>query len=523
MRMVGIGAVLVLVAGLLGAGCSGNRKKISEDPFFENWRARAERSKGYTPTRKKYDDDTLRRKLGAEKRAELLAEKVRPLPTRRVTVKLRELDVSMVLRAVAKAVDQNIIINEAVTGTVSVDVKNVPWNQVFTGILKTQGLAYEWEGDIIRVMSAADQEQKVRKEIETVIVPIDFADAAKLKDNLQKILSSNVAAAEEPTTAVKQPGAATPSPEAAKKAEALAGTVLVDEHNNALIIQSTRTEIQRLLPLIEALDRPTPQILIEAHIVEANKTTARQLGIQWGGLYGDKGQWIYPGVNSSGTTGTTQGVGVAPTSNWGINFPAFTSNLADTTAALPTGMTLGYMIGGGVGENMLAAQLTALQSDGVLHILSSPSITTMDQREASIESGREVPYQTVDENGRVVVNYKKAVLKLTVKPSVVDKEVLKLNIQTQKDEVDFTNSVQGNPTLITKNAKTEVVLRDGETTVIGGLNVENEVDEDAGIPGLKDIPLLGYLFKADSKSRSFDEILIFITPYVLKERPAEGS
>ncbi|HAO23144.1 MAG TPA: type IV pilus secretin PilQ, partial [Desulfobacteraceae bacterium] len=179
------------------------------------------------------------------------------------------------------------------------------------------------------------------------------------------------------------------------------------------------------------------------------------------------------------------------------------------------GLNIGAMIQR-AGSNVLAVQLSALQNNGELKILSSPSITTLDNQTATIESGKEVPFQTVQQ-GEVNVEFKKAVLSLKVTPHVIDGKILKLNILTHKDELDFTNNVAGNPTIITKNAETNVVLFDGQTTVIGGLNKESLSDSESGIPILSDIPLIGHLFKRTGNKSDKEEILIFITPHLLKE------
>ncbi len=162
-----------------------------------------------------------------------------------------------------------------------------------------------------------------------------------------------------------------------------------------------------------------------------------------------------------------------------------------------------------------------MQTEGKVNILSSPSITTLDNQKAIIESGQEVPYQTV-ENGEVKIEYKKAVLSLEVTPHVIGNNTLKLNINTKKDELDFANAVGGQPAIRTKSAITNVLLFDGQTTVIGGLSKENsDRYRIQGVPWLKDIPILGYLFKGKETIDSLDEVLIFITPHILGEQFAD--
>jgi type IV pilus assembly protein PilQ len=262
------------------------------------------------------------------------------------------------------------------------------------------------------------------------------------------------------------------------------------------------------------LDQPTAQVLIEAHIIEATSQTARELGIQWGGLYRWNRQsdnyWIAPNAGDAiGVDSSTDGVN--PSTGWASNFPA------DLTAATVAGSGFSLGMIAETSNAILSAQLTALEEEGQLNILSKPSITTLDNQAAIIESGDDIPFQTVDDN-KVQVEYKKAVLRLEVTPHVIEGDTLRLDIVTNKDEPDFSRTVNGNPTVITKYAKTNVVVFDGQTTVIGGLNKQTDQNLDYGTPWLRNIPGLGYLFKGESKGKQMQELLIFITPHILKRR-----
>jgi type IV pilus assembly protein PilQ len=493
---------LFLVIGL--TGCAGQQHQKTT-PEFSDWTIKAKKARGFSPTaRKRKLELPPEESVSMEVKAQAAAQ--RTLPRKRITLRMHDTDLRVLLRALVRAVDQNIILNDSVQGVVSLNVSKAPWDEVFTGLLNTHGLAYEWEGDIIRVVSPEDTSQRLKnleavslikqkkRAIElsepllTQVIPIDYADAAKLKDNLVNFLSES------------EPGKPI-------------GSVLVDEGTNALIVKAMRSDLKQILTLIEKLDRPTPQILIEARIVEATRETARNLGIQWGGL-AEEGVWVYPGSNSTGVVGQPfSEEGIDPTSGWAVNFPAALTGGA--------GMTLGMAVEE-VGSHLLAVQLSALQQEGKLNILSSPSITTLDNQSAVIESGDEVPFQTVEE-GEVNIEYKKAVLSLEVTPHVIEGKTLKLNIVTSKDELDFSRTVAGNPTVITKKAETNVILYDGQTTVIGGLNKETRNDTESGVPGLQDLPLLGYLFKGTAHSQKMEDVLIFITPHILGERGGAGQ
>jgi type IV pilus assembly protein PilQ len=487
------------------SGCAGQRYQKTT-PDFSEWSMKAKKARGFSPTARQRrlelpPEEGVPGDTGAH-----AATAGRSLPTKRITLRMHDTDLRVLLRALVRAVDQNIILNDSVQGIVSLNVSKAPWDQVFTGLLSTHGLTYEWEGDIIRVVSPQDTSQQLknleavslirqrRRAIEqsepllTQVIPIDYADAGQLKDNLEKFLSES------------EPGRPI-------------GSVLVDGGTNSLIVKAMRQDLRQMLTLIEKLDRPTRQILIEARIVEATRETARNLGIQWGGLSED-GVWVYPGANSSGVVGQPfSNDGIDPTSGFAVNFPAALTGGA--------GLTLGMAVEE-VGSHLLAVQLSALQQEGELNILSSPSITTLDNQSAVIESGDEVPFQTVEE-GEVNIEYKKAVLSLEVTPHVIEGRTLKLRIVTNKDELDFSRTVSGNPTVVTKKAETNVILYDGQTTVIGGLNKETRNDTESGVPGLQDIPLLGALFKGTSKSRKMEDVLIFITPHILGEHSEQAS
>lgn len=500
----------VTIVGMIGfvfmwsliAAC-GDPARVKPDPSFEKWREKAENSKGYLPTKKKHAVEYSHKK---EKQVVAGSEPLataRKLPSRRITLKLQDTSVNTILRALARSVDLNIIINENVSGNATINVKNARWDQLFAGLLRSYGLTYTWEGELLRVMTLEDMERDLKRAsqthdlklvqpLQTHIVSINYADEHKLKTNLEKFLSA---------TKDGQP----------------IGSIMVDEHTRSLIIKAIEDDMSQLLPLIDELDRPIAQVLIEAHIVEASAEVARQLGVQWGGLASKQGKtnhFITAGANSSGVIGGDLGTAVNPTSGMVANFPA------DLTGG--SGFTIGY-VAEKMGENLLTVQLSALQEDGKLNILSSPSITTIDNQVATIEAGTNVPYQTVSKEGNINIEWKEAVLKLEVKPNVIDKETVKLVIRTNKDELDFTSSVAGNPTIITKKAATSVILMDGQTTVIGGLNKETKQGEDTGVPWLQDIPVVGYIFQGNSRSNKMEDILIFITPRILKDEAPEDT
>lgn len=488
--------VAVFISVLLISGCAGPKLE-KKDPFFDEWKARAETARGHSPAKKKPISEQKQIIKPEEASQQMKIDKIveKPLPTRKISLKMTNIEAAVVLRALARAADQNIIVSEKVTGKININISQAPWDQVFLGILRTQGLSYAWEGDIIRIMTADDMEADLRRQARqreiqiseqplTRIVPIKYATADKLKDNLTKFLTID------------------------KDGNPI-GSILVDDHTNSLIIQALRADMINIVAVIDQLDKPTAQVLIEAFIVEANKDVARELGIQWGGVarLRNNANIGFGTGRDNGALGGTVDTPVNPSSGTVVDLPA-----QPLSGFEPFSLGLIYQ---NVGDVLLTAQLSALQDSGKLNILSSPSITTQDNKTATIESGEEIPFQTV-EDGEVNVEFKKAVLRLTVTPHVIDDKTLKMFINVHKDEADFSRTVLGNPTIITKNAETNVIQFNGQTIVIGGLNKETSSRSDTGVPYLESIPGLGYLFKRKGTDDRLEDLLIFITPHILE-------
>lgn len=484
----------VLMAFLL-AGCAHNQKDVQDDRFFESWRQKAEESRGYSPPPKEHlvEVTDIFTTMEEEER-DVKPEK--PLPTNKVTLKLKDVDVRVVMRALARAADKNIIMSSNVRGMVSVNIQNMSWDQAFLGVMRTHGLAHAWEGDIIRVMSIEDMRNDIEIErvqnermstyaearkldpLHTSVIRVRYASAEGLRENLERFLTRDDQG--DPR-----------------------GSVVVDQHNNALIVQAIANDTERILRLLQSLDQPRSQVLLKAHIVETTQDTARDLGMQWGGRYRS-------GVISRGNERFYLG---QTNEGFNLDFPA---ELRDGPGA---SLDLMY---GVLGGNILEVQLTALQSEGKLNILSSPSITTLDNQMAFTENGERVPFVARDSDGDPEVKFEDAVLRLEITPNIIDEEQLKLSVKVKKDEVDTSRSVQGNPFIIKKQTETNLVVSDGETVVISGLTRErNSIGQD-GIPGLKDIPGLGALFRRDYRGQLMEEVLIFITPHVLPHRPVSS-
>ena len=497
-------AAITLFAFLI-YGCAA-QQTVKTDPFFEKWTTLADTSTGHSPVAKEKSSAIAQELLKSSGPAGEDLGPVRTLPTQRISLKMRQADIRSVLRSLARIVDQNVLVKSEIKGEVTIDFRDVPWNQAFNSLLRSQGLTYTWEGDILRVLTFDDLELDLKRKTQemgskwvepllTVVVSIDFAKPKDLKDNLETFLTRS-------------------------KDDKPRGSVRIDEYSNSLIISAIKEDLLKMMTVIEKLDKPTPQIHIRANIIETTKATARALGIQWGGLYnraiGNRNLSVSPGgttvsgttTGGTTTTGTTTSVYTPPVGlsgeGMGVNFPA---------AMTAAGASSLGLIFGTIGGNILEMQLNALQNDNKLNIISSPSITTLDNQKAYTENGEKVPVLSKDKDGIITTSYIDATLRLEITPHVIDGTTLKMVILVKKDEVGV--KMGDNYSILKKQTETVLIVRDGETVVISGLTKQRNQLDTAGVPGMKDVPGFGWLFKNEDRRETMEEVLIFITPKIL--------
>ena len=310
------------------------------------------------------------------------------------------------------------------------------------------------------------------------------------------------------------------------------GWIAADADTNSVIITAIQRDLDVILDMIAKTDIPTDQVLIKANIIETTKSMARSVGIQWGGVLGrtlgSQSMYLTPGGTEGSATppgsvltggytpkyGTEPGIGGQ---GYGVNFPA---SVIGGTAPGSLGLIFGT-----IGGNVLELQLSALQSEGKLNILSSPSLVTLDNQTASTENGNDVPYvNPPTQDSPATVTWKKVVLRLDITPHVIDKKNIKMTIGVKKDELDESSTlcvvISGyrQCPIFVKETKTDLVVADGETIVISGLTKQKQGGGTTGVPWLKDIPVLGWLFKGDEKTEAMEEVLIFITPSLIKSQ-----
>ncbi len=504
-------AACFCVAVGLSVGCQ--KEDNQKDSFIEKWHVLASNAEGHSPSYTPRSLDARQRVVEPPEPPE------RPLPQRLITLRMHRASLGAVIQALSRAANQSVMLSPEVAGEVTVNIVKKPWDQVFKGILRTNGLAYRWEGDIIRVLTLDDLEQDLRmaevvarqkaQELKSKgdeplisdVIPVRYADADSLRETIDEILVIRDRSGDVET-------------------EQRHGYVRVDNSTNSLVLEAAYQDLKKIYDLVDKLDRPRKQVRIKAHIVETTTGVARDLGIQWGGSFAtgpEDGNQLFLTPGGQGGVVSPTGVSYVPNLTTGVN-PAgsILSFVPDAIVEGATGGSLGLLFGT-IGDNLLEVQLHALDEDNKLEILSSPSITTLDNQEAFTEVGQRVPYVTTDEDGTREVEFEDAVLRLEITPHIIDEEFLRMAILIKKDEVDLLNNVDGNPFINRRESRTTLIARNRETVVISGLTRSTASDREAGLPYVRDVPGLGWLAKSQSTSDSKDDILIFITPTILSE------
>ncbi|MDB0056992.1 hypothetical protein N9F36_07810 [Akkermansiaceae bacterium] len=493
----------ILGASFIIAGCSFPLESPSDlatdDDTYKAWKQAAANSSIAAPPA---PDFSSLRNFHKEKAAALESAKPDPLPQIAIKnmVLSHEMDIGVLLRTLADAADLNVIISNNISGPVHVSLRHeTRWDHLFLALTEARGIQYDLKDDILSIYSVQDIQDQIaieqalheqsqvaekRKRSEPMAVEMIRIHYADLDSLTASVTATMQAVNEDQDLAGDSDGI-----EASGFTKASGFTIKADKNTGQVIIHGVPSDMAQARKLIQGLDQPSYQIQIEAVIVQANNEIARQLGVQWG-------------VFDTSSDG-----------EFNSNFPAgFDSS----------GTGFIYGLSRVRGTKLLQAQLSALQKDGRLNIVSRPSITTLDQMTAIIESGEERPFASSSGTGIGAVGqieFKKATLRLEVTPQVIDTNWVKLNINTTKDDFDDTRSISidGNlqTPILTRSAVTSLYLATGQTTVIGGLSSESNSLQEEGIPFLKNIPGLGAMFQNSSNRNYFSDTLIFLTPHIL--------
>jgi type IV pilus assembly protein PilQ len=411
-----------------------------------------------------------------------------------VSLDFQGADLRAVLRTFAEISGLNIVIDPTVQGTVDVALRDVPWDQALDIILRANKLGYAVDGTIVRIAPNAvlKSEEDERKAL------LDSQNDASQLGTLQRQLSyakgEDVAALLKSANVLSKRGQAN-----------------VDPRTNTLIVRDVPSQFAEIGALIDGIDRAQPQVEIEARIVQTNKDYARALGVQWGfngnanAALGNTTPLAFPNNGSfGGRTGGVQGPANQPSQPTSVN-------LGVPGASSAIGLALGS-VNGAFG---LDVALSALERSGNGRLLSTPRVTTQNNVAAEMTQGVQIPIQTVA-NNTVTVSFKDAALTLKVTPQITAANTVIMQISVENASPDFSRAVNNIPPINTQRANTQVLVSDGQTTVIGGIYVSQEQTSNDRTPVLSRIPLLGWLFKRDTLNDQSTELLIFITPRIIK-------
>ncbi len=443
---------------------------------------------------------------------------VRKYRGQRITMDFKDADLTNVFRIIAEVSNLNIITSDEVKGKVSLRLVNVPWDQALDIVLRSKSLGATQEGNVLRIAPLAS----LRKEEQ------ERLDAQKQIDQSRQEALNRAAEVRASQEAVFDtiPVSYSKASELLAKIKPLAskfGKLDSDDRTNVLIIRDLPQNIAEVKALVATLDTATPQVLIEARIVEVDTSFTRELGVQWGGTFRDDGKTQFGITGAQGATGgaipgeplspggLTPFLPTAPpATNWAVNLPA----------AIGTGSGGGIAFGILRDNLRLDLSLSALEASGKGKIISSPKIVTTDNKEAIIEQGTQIPYSTVSASG-TNTQFVDATLSLRVTPHITPDGRVSMRLEAKNDSQGEVGAT-GQPAINKKKATTEVLIRDGETTVIGGILQISRSENRAGLPWLSKIPVLGYLFRKDTNQTRNRELLIFITPKILKQEPVQA-
>ncbi len=422
---------------------------------------------------------------------------------KRLSLNFQDIKVRAVLQLLADFTDINLVTSGTVRGRITLRLRNVPWDQVLDIILKTHGLSKRVKGSVMLIAPTEELVARERLELES---QQQIDELAPLHSEFMQI---NYAKARDIRRLLKSEDNQLLTPGR--------GNVAVDKRTNTLLVQDTAARLEDIRRLIVGLDVPVRQVLIESRVVIANNDFARDIGVRFGvntELKLGGGNFVSLG---GGLPGNLEGsFGKAP----GVKNPAGSTkeallvNLPQILSA-ERGGALNLVLGK-LGSYLLQLELSAMQQEGRGEIISSPRVITSDQHTAIIKQGVEIPYQEASSSGATSVSFKEAVLKLEVTPHITPDDSIMMDLVINKDNPDFGRSVLGVPPVATREIETTVLVDNGATVVLGGIFEQTENNKREQIPFFGDLPYVGFLFKQEMTKNKHTELLVFVTPKILK-------
>jgi type IV pilus assembly protein PilQ len=405
----------------------------------------------------------------------------------KLSLNFQNVEIRSVLQVIADFTDFNIVTSDSVSGALTLRLNDVPWDQALDIILQAKGLDKRKTGNVIWIAPTSELASRERQQLEVL------AQRGDLEPLVTESFQINYHNGKEIFNFLKSKDQTVLSKR---------GSVVVDDRSNKLFVTDVPSRLEALRRLVQEIDVPPRQVLIEARIVEANKGFSRDLGVRMN--FGSNGVAKIGGTragfgtisNGQLTGNGGQSGGTAPVANYSIlNLALFNSSAT----------------------KFLNLELAALETDSRGRVVSSPRVLTANQKEATIEQGSDVPYQEQTSSGATNVSFKKAVLSLKVTPQITPDGRVQLKVEINKDRPDFSNLVNGVPPILTKNIATDVLVENGGTVVIGGIYEEEDTTSLNRVPVLGEIPVLGALFRSTERVSNRTELLVFITPRIVTE------
>ncbi|SPE21586.1 Fimbrial assembly protein PilQ [Burkholderiales bacterium] len=428
----------------------------------------------------------------------------------RLSLNFQNVDVRSLLQVIADFTNLNIITSDSVQGSITLRLKDVPWDQALDIILQSKGLDMRKNGNVILVAPRDELATKEKLELE----------ARNQIADLEPLHTENFVVNYQKVDDVKKLLTLDPKQTMLSKR----GSIVIDVRTNQLFIRETAQRLEDIRRLLTRIDIPVPQVMIEARIVEAQDSFSSDIGARMGAVHASSHSWLNGGAGSTyGTATTSSGTNTLNVNGVGITNPNFVNLPAGSLNGYAPGI-VGLTLFNASVSNLLNLEISALELDGRGKVISSPRVVTADKVKASIEQGTDIPYQSVSAGGGIgQVQFRKAVLRLEVTPQITPEGAIFLDVKVNKDTPSATVSGSGGIAIDTKNVATQVLVENGGTVVLGGIYQQTEQVTTTRIPVLGEIPYLGVLFRDQAKTNNRTELLIFITPRVLSERVNQAA
>ncbi len=431
----------------------------------------------------------------------------------RLTLNFQDIETRAVLQLLAETSGQNIVVSDSVQGNVTLRLQNVPWDQALDIVMRTKGLDKRQEGNVIYVAPAEELAAREKQMLESQKSLTELAPVRT------EYLQVNYAKASDLASLIKSQG----------KGSLLSdrGSLAIDERTNTLLLQDTADRLADIRRLVQTLDIPVKQVLIEARIVIVNDDFSRELGVRFGGAfvgnYGSNDGLMYVSNSGLNSADGSRGPIISPNGPGGVGVDGnavatgLDRYLVNLPIANPAGRLAMTLLDS---DYVVDLEITAAQREGRGEVVSAPRVITANGKEAVIEQGTEIPYQESASSGATTTQFKKAVLSLKVTPQITPDDRVILDLTVSKDSVgQILPSATGGsvPSIDTRTITTQVLVNDGQTVVLGGILETERRDTVNKVPFLGDVPGLGWLFRSKGKTDNKDELLIFVTPKILRE------